>query len=365
MDWKPTVLVIGPGGVKGYYEIGVLKYLTEKNILIGVKEYVGVSIGSIIALLMCVGFSMKDIIHKFMSTDILSLFQPEKSRNISIHLSIFNSKPIRDLLSDCMKEKLGFVPTLKQLYMVTNKTFVAVTLNLSLQVVEYINWNTEPTMSVIDAVALSINIPGVFQKIKYRGNLYVDGALGNPYPVDAYDNGNTDILGIAVLTKLDVDSSPISYIASNIDCPMYHLQKNHQRNASNMVKHIVFDIDTVILNPTSSDKINMIKIGFNQAEMFYHQLNDTIDSDPHMIIKSTFLIDDIEVTPDTEEIHVKELPTINELLQEAMHNSSDTNKLIDVLHGILEYARFEDGDNNLLADIIQNIPLIAEKTSDI
>jgi hypothetical protein len=143
---------------------------------------------------------------------------------------------------------------------------------------------------------------------------------------------------------------------------MYHLQKLLRQNASAMVKHIVVDVYNIKMNPTTMDKVDMIKRGFEEGESFFVTQFDNTDTDtPHVTIKSTFLMDDIETSQDVEEVVVKQLPSLNELIQEVIKNSNDTNKLIDVLHSVLEYARTGKDDDHFLNDIIRSLPILSDK----
>jgi len=55
--WKPDIVILGPGGIKGFLELGVLYALQNNNLLENVHTYVGVSVGSIISLLLVCGFA--------------------------------------------------------------------------------------------------------------------------------------------------------------------------------------------------------------------------------------------------------------------------------------------------------------------
>ena len=65
--WKPDIIVLGPGGSKGYIQLGALLRLELDNLLSNVVQYVGCSVGAIISLLMVVGYSANDIINYMLS----------------------------------------------------------------------------------------------------------------------------------------------------------------------------------------------------------------------------------------------------------------------------------------------------------
>ncbi len=59
--WQPTVVVIGPGGMKGLLELGFLARIQRSHVLDTVETYIGVSIGAIISILRIVGYTWKKI----------------------------------------------------------------------------------------------------------------------------------------------------------------------------------------------------------------------------------------------------------------------------------------------------------------
>ena len=81
--WKPDVLVLGPGAIKGFYMLGGLSKLEHNGYLSNVKVWVGVSIGSVISLLLICGYSIKEIIEIAINTDILSEMNDVYDRNDS------------------------------------------------------------------------------------------------------------------------------------------------------------------------------------------------------------------------------------------------------------------------------------------
>ena len=68
--WFPDVIVLGPGGMKGFLELGCLLPFQKLKILDNIKIMVGVSVGSIILLLYMLGYSVEDIIQEGLSVDV-------------------------------------------------------------------------------------------------------------------------------------------------------------------------------------------------------------------------------------------------------------------------------------------------------
>ena len=198
-NWVPDVLVLGPGGIKGTLQLGSLFVLQKEGFLNNIHTYAGVSVGAIISLLIIVGYTIKEIIAITTDTDILQDIENFNILRASNNSGMISSDPIRRKLMSLVTNKIGLVPNLYQLYKDTSLSLVTVSHNITTDEPDYFDPFTRPNMSCVDAVMLSINIPIVFYRLVYDNNVYVDGALGNPYPINYFDNtGLYNILGIYI-----------------------------------------------------------------------------------------------------------------------------------------------------------------------
>jgi predicted acylesterase/phospholipase RssA len=84
---------------------------------------------------------------------------------------------IRRLLG--IRQKL----TLADVYRRTGKTLRICVCNLSKRRAEYWTHETHPTVSLVHALRISCSIPFVFSAVKFRGDLYVDGAVADHLPL--------------------------------------------------------------------------------------------------------------------------------------------------------------------------------------
>jgi NTE family protein len=65
---------------------------------------------------------------------------------------------------------------------------------------DYFNKTTNPDMPIVDAVRISMSIPGFFCSVKYNNCTYVDGGILNNYPIWYYpDIENT--IGLKLVDK--------------------------------------------------------------------------------------------------------------------------------------------------------------------
>ena len=201
--WLPRVLVIGPGAIKGLKILGFLSPIEDSGLLEYVDTYCGVSVGSIISLLIVAGYPIREIVKEAATFDIFRDMESISITNIITNRGLISTEGVRNKLINLVIAKLGVVPTLHGLYMQTGKSLVTVTLNATDEKCVIMNPFTHPQISCVDAVLFSMNIPFIFYQLIYQGKTYVDGALANPYPVDYFDDEKTKILGIYIKTLHD------------------------------------------------------------------------------------------------------------------------------------------------------------------
>ena len=69
MSGQFTKLVLSGGGPRGLAIIGALHYAHEKNMLNNINEYYGTSIGSVISLLLLIGYTPVEAFQQFFMID--------------------------------------------------------------------------------------------------------------------------------------------------------------------------------------------------------------------------------------------------------------------------------------------------------
>lgn len=298
--WYPEAIVLGPGGMKGFLELGALIGLDERGYLKEVHTYVGCSVGAIIGLLLVAGYKPIDIVNDAMNTNIfkdilyIELKDLQKKKE---NVGLLSSQELRTILTSKLKEKFGMIPTLRQLYMATGLTLITVALNLDKDEMEYLSWKTEPDLSCIEATLLSMNIPFIFYKIKYKSHIYIDGAFGNPYPVDIVDDGKTRVLGISITTKHpyiydSTDDDNLRYVYKVINASMTQIKKRIEKSCSPACKHLTLyspSMDTTGLTFDTNVKVSLLMLGYNTAKQF-------VDNLLHPPISMSEAVDEISFT---------------------------------------------------------------------
>ena len=281
MEWKPKILILGPGGAKGFLELGALTFLERENCLDDVTTFVGVSVGALISLLLCSGYSSLEILSIALETDLFQDISSIDISKIQANIGLISNKPIKDRLHHAILSKFGIIPNLDQLFMATGRELHCVSVNLDDKQVEYISRHNQPRISCIDAVMLSMNIPLFFYRLEYKGKIYIDGAFGDPCPLLPFDDNNTPILALYITTKIlseniRADSSIYRYIYEIIDTILTLLRNRSICNASDQCKFIELTgtaIDPLGITMSFAEKSSMVLEGYKVAKKFVDSMN--------------------------------------------------------------------------------------------
>lgn len=174
-----THLVLSSGGVKGLAILGALSQLDLTNF----RFVVGTSVGSIIGLLLIIGYTPYEILNEMVNKYKCRLqhlqidgpgFRPY---GIGQGVGIFDWNIVEDVLTRMIVAKTGTNFTLLSLYETYGKELVCVTYNYTKHRIEYISMINNPDMPVETACHMSSAIPFIFEDFYWNDELYFDGAI--------------------------------------------------------------------------------------------------------------------------------------------------------------------------------------------
>ncbi len=273
--WKPEILVVSPGGIKGFLYLGALLKFEAIGYLDNIDKYVGCSVGSIICLLLICGYDVLTIFDAAGKTSsIFTNMESVDVTQIAQKAGILSNKLLKEQLTELIKNKFTGIPTMKELYALTGKEFCIVTTLVGKHPV-YITRYNYPDMSVVTAVLLSSNIPGVFHKmiLEQDGQAYCDGALSDPYPIRYYDDGKAKILGLYIESESSNDIG--GYLSDIVYTPLRTLRAISKKLCSSACRHLeLLDSPRTIggFNISDEIKVDMTVCGYNYAHSFYQEL---------------------------------------------------------------------------------------------
>ena len=190
-------LIIGSGGMGIYAYLGYLKSIEDK--LNKVEEFSGASCGSILAVMLSLGFTPDEILEKLLQIDNKTLSKVNV-RSLFKNYGFISHDPIKTVL----KQILECDPTFSELK--RNVHIPAFCLNLNRT--EYFSKESHPTMSVIDAICMSISVPVLFSAYQYNDMLYVDGATQEMFPFAPFLNKDpSDVVRLDIVCDVDSNQS--------------------------------------------------------------------------------------------------------------------------------------------------------------
>jgi predicted acylesterase/phospholipase RssA len=207
-------IVLSGNSTNAVVTMGAIQMLHDNGKLKNISNYVGTSSGSILGCLMSVGYTPIDLLCHLCSNKTYSKIKGLDVTNILSfsESGLMSFEPISNELSTLFTDKIGFIPTLKQIQDLFNKTVVLVTYNLTKQRREYIRATTHPDLSVITAIRMSSNFPFVFKHFCYDGNYYVDGGLVDNFAVEYAELLGNHCVGVCTINKPSAFNPNDSYI---------------------------------------------------------------------------------------------------------------------------------------------------------
>jgi predicted acylesterase/phospholipase RssA len=275
--FKYNAVCISSAGVRGYQQLGGLHYLEKNGFLSQCEFYSGTSAGSIISMLMSIGYSCIDILKWLCERDINSCIKYNFNiDNFVKNYGIIKTDLIKDYLSDMVIQKLGFVPTLSQHYKLTGKHFICTAVCLtSKPYVRYFSHITYPDLNIVDAVILSSSIPILFTKSEYQNELYIDGAISDRLPVNYLYNFikehsdiiNPNILGIDVSYSVKTIKNLKDYITAILYHPIRNQCDHHQDVKLYVLENLQNDVER--LDVGISQRLKLFTDGYTQIKNTY------------------------------------------------------------------------------------------------
>jgi predicted acylesterase/phospholipase RssA len=266
-------LCLSSGGVKGVAILGAVHYLYESKILEykDIEIFIGTSIGSIIALLLSIDYTPNELFEALVQTE--SPFTPntllaawERLKGFIDNFGFLSIKPMIEVIGKLIVKKLGSIPTLKELHSFTKKQFICVSTNCNSMREEYLSSETYPELLCTDAVAMSCNIPLIFEKIKYCNNYYVDGGMSDPFPIN-YTRSIFPgaIFGVEVIDDIILEDNLLSYIYNIFSTPLAKLKNI---NIDDKIKITTIKLkEKFNLNPSLEKKIQLFVLGYLNCQI--------------------------------------------------------------------------------------------------
>ena len=251
-------LVIAGGSSKGILTLGALQYAYDKSIMKNIDIFIGTSSGSIICFLLLIGYTPIEIIVYICTHQLL-----EKLQHFNI-VAMLNGNgatsfsSIYEQLEKMTIDKIGYLPTFKDLKEKFNKTLICVTYNLTDDKTEYISHETNPDLPCLIALRMSSNLPLIFENYKYGNKFYIDGGISDNFAIDIGDKKGNKILGLVICGDTqsfnnEPDTNILEYIYKLIFIPI-------SQSTEYKIEH-------------ATDKCKIIRLDYNNLKFFNLNIN--------------------------------------------------------------------------------------------
>lgn len=271
-----TICMSG-GGIKGFAFIGALDYLNKKKIINidNIKNWVGTSIGSILAYAVVCGFSITEMENFIIEFDFTKTNPDISIDNIFISHGISDGKRAEFILRSFIQHKFNIDDiTFLELYKLTQKNLLIIGTNFTHAREELFSHNTTPDMSVVTAVRISMSIPVFFTPVLYNNCYYVDGSITNNFPIKHCDKYTT--IGLYIRNNNDTCNNEITSIVSIIIGCMNIISDTINHKDINMCDNIVqidnYKHEFINFDFTIETKMKLLKLGHTYAKKFIKDL---------------------------------------------------------------------------------------------
>ena len=277
-------LVLSSGSIKSCIFIGGLEELDKYIPLYNFKYLTGCSAGSILLTLYNIGYTLKELKYFLLNIDI-DHFQEFKLKNFFSNCGFDSGNKIENLLKAFFLNKdINTEITFKELYQKTNIILTLTAVNLTKGIVEYFNYISNPNMSVLLALRMSMNIPLIYEPIKYNDNLYIDGALLDPFPIYyfkntekfglvIYDNNEYNFIQNIDTTFINNNDNTIQYIINLMKIVYTNYLKTKYKKKHNNVIYYNSDTYSISFKLEKEFKEKLIDTGEKKMKQYFKKKN--------------------------------------------------------------------------------------------
>lgn len=195
-------LVLSGGAVRGFITLGGLQYVYENLYLKHIKTFIGTSVGSMISYLLCIGYTPLELL-VYISTHS-EIFETLRSLDV---VDMYNGRGattfivVQDILEKLTINKIGHFITLRDLYDQFGKKLICTTYNDTDSKTEYMSYENNPNLPCLTAIRMSCSIPEIFENFNYEGKQYIDGGIGDNFPIQLGEQEGDRVLAFLVNRK--------------------------------------------------------------------------------------------------------------------------------------------------------------------
>jgi len=182
----PYRIYLSGGGICAMAHVGALVELSNHIPLSAIKEWMGVSAGSIVSMCLCIGYTLDELYDFCVGFDFTNIKEMDSIPGWILHFGLDTGERLHKLINACLHVKgLPSDLTFQQLQDRFGKSLRVVATDLNDVVPITFSATDTPTYCVADAVHASMSAPYYFQPFlcPQTGHYLVDGAVISNYPL--------------------------------------------------------------------------------------------------------------------------------------------------------------------------------------
>jgi len=251
-----TNLVLEGCATKSFAYIGALLILQQKGILENITRFVGTSSGAILSTMIVLGYNPTEILdflfltnsHKLLESSYFSGFM-----NFRKYLGYYSHEKYRNWLRSIFIHKnININITFKELYDKSNKILIIAGTCLNKQTTHYYHYISNPDMLVVKALEISSCIPLIFEPIKWKNDILVDGGLSESFPIYILDENN--IIPNTREKLVNYDPNKYSHNYSTLGIKIMTEDNDSTLNVHS-IRELLFSIISIIQTQLERDNI--------------------------------------------------------------------------------------------------------------
>ncbi len=282
-------LVLKGGGVLGQAYTGAILELDKRGIMQNVERVAGTSAGAVVACLVALKYTPKEIFDISEETNFKSF---EDGRLLD-KINVANNYGINpgDVFLEWIREKItrkGFAynATFSDLYNAKMLDLNVFATDLNTQSLKQFSVSHTPSVCVAEAIRASMSIPLFFDAFKFSNNnpndhIYVDGGIVFNYPLTCFDTGleNTETLGLFVgdLSGKTEDNNLdfghfIQYTKALVGSILNAQNINVALDQEDLSRTIVIDsckVSATNFSLTAEDKMKLFEAGREAVKQYF------------------------------------------------------------------------------------------------
>lgn len=182
----PHRIYLSGGGMCAIAHVGALMELSTRISLKAVKEWMGVSAGSLVAMCICIGFTLDELYQLCVEFDFTNIKEYDSVPGWLIHFGIDTGERLHKLIEACLHVKgLSSDFTFNECYEKFGKSLKVVATDLNdAKSITYCSKDT-PNYKIANAVRASMSYPYYFQPLvcPESGHYLADGSIISNYPL--------------------------------------------------------------------------------------------------------------------------------------------------------------------------------------